>query len=692
MKNLSRRVLIAGAAVGVAAASIAFALQSSVAAPGGKPEIGSWGFDLAGMDRSVKPGDDFFRYAGGTWMKNTQIPAERTRWGSFDMLAAQSEQDVKDLVQQVSSHAQAPGSIEQKVADFYSSYMDTKGIEAAGLKPFQGDLSRIAGLKTMDDVAALIGDPAFAGDAPFLWGVGLDDKNPDRYSIDIVQSGLGLPDRDYYLKDDPKFVEARTKYRAYVEQMLKLANYPDAAKAADAIVAVEHKIAEAHWPNEKRRDVELAYNPRTLAELKTSVPDFPWDAALNSSGISSQNFFLLRMPEPIAKLAALMKATPIETWRAYFTFHYLNAQADIMPVAFDDAAFEFNGRVLNGQEQKLERWRRAVQALSGRYGERPLGQGVGEIYVKTHFTPEAKAQVREIVDNLLASYRDRISKLAWMSPETRKVAMRKAQTVRIKIGYPDEWRDYSALEIKPGDAYGNRVRAAVWDWKRQAVRLAQKTDKSEWGMSPQTVNAYYNPTWNEIVFPAAILQPPFFDPNADPAINYGGIGGVIGHEMGHGYDDQGAKSDENGILHVWWNKKDIERFQVKVKALAAQYSKFEPLPGLHVNGDFTSGENIGDLGGVTVAHAAYLLSLKGKTPPVLDGFTGEQRFFLGWAQVWRSLQRDASLRVQVTSNPHSPAEYRCNGVVRNVDAWYSAYDVTSGDKLYLAPQDRVHIW
>lgn len=692
MKKLNRRVLIASAAIGVAAASITFAFQSSVAAPAGKAQIGTWGFDLGTMDRSIKPGDDFFRYANGTWMKNTQIPADRTRWGSFNILAAKSEQDVKDLVQQVSSKPQTPGSTEQKVADFYSSYMDTKAIEAAGLKPFQADLARIAGVKTLDDVAALMGDPSIAGNAPFGWGFGLDDKNPDRYSVDIVQAGLGLPDRDYYLKDDPKFVEARTKYRAYVEQMLKLANYPDAAKAADAIVAVEHKIAEAHWPNEKRRDVELAYNPRTLAELKNSVPDFPWDAALKAGGMSSQNFFLLRMPEPVAKLATLLKTTPIETWRAYFTFHYLNAEADIMPVAFDDAAFEFNGKVLNGQQQKLDRWRRAVQALSGNYGERPLGLAVGQIYVHDHFTPQAKAQVREIVDNLLASYRDRISKLEWMSPETRQVAMRKAQTVRVKIGFPDQWRDYSALEIKPGDAYGNRVRAAVWDWKRQATRLAQKTDKGEWGMSPQTVNAYYNPTWNEIVFPAAILQPPFFDPNADPAINYGGIGGVIGHEMGHGYDDQGAKSDENGILHVWWNKQDIDRFQVKVKALAAQYSKFEPLPGLHVNGEFTSGENIGDLGGLTVAHAAYLLSLKGTTPPVLDGFTGEQRFFLGWAQVWRTIQRDEALRVQVTSNEHSPAEYRCNGVVRNVDSWYDAYSVKAGDKLYLAPNDRVHIW
>jgi len=690
--NIKTTLLAAALAATAAASGVALYQINADAAQRGKAEIGTWGFDLTAMDKSVKPGDDFFRYAGGTWMKNTKIPGDRTRWGSFDMLAAKSEEDVKKLVNTVSSRKQAPGSAEQKVADFYSSYMDTKKIDALGLAPFQADLDRIAGLKTLEDVAAAMGDPGLPANAPVALVFGLDDKNPDRYSVDVYQSGLGLPDRDYYLKSDAKFDETRAKYRAYIEQMLKLANYPNAGAAADAIMAVEMKIAEIQWPIEKLRNRDLTYNPKTQAELKATAPAFPWEAALAAGGLSKQDFFVLQNPDPVVGLANLFKATPVETWRAYLTFHYVNAQADIMPTAFDDASFEFNGKVLTGQEQKRDRWKRAVFALSGQYGNAPLGEAVGAIYVKDHFTPQAKAAMEEMVGNLLAAYRKRIATLEWMSPETRKVAMRKAEAVRVKIGYPDKWRDYSALEVEPGDAYGNRKRATLWDWKRQADRLARKTDKDEWGMAPQTVNAYYNPTWNEIVFPAAILQAPFFDPNADAAINYGSAGGVIGHEMGHGYDDQGAKSDENGILRTWWNKDDEERFKVKVDALAKQYSSYEPLPGLHVNGDFTSGENIGDLGGVSVAFEAYQMSLKGKTPPVLDGFTGKQRFFLGWAQVWRGLIRDEALRVRLTSDVHSPSEFRCNGPVRNVDAWYEAFDVKPGEKLYLKPDERVHIW
>ena len=681
--------LVAGTALG--AGYFTFGLNAG-AAGGGRTPIGPWGLELAAMDKNLKPGDDFFRFAGGTWMKNTPIPADRSRWGSFNILAAKSEQDVKDIVTSVSRRAQPRGSAEQKVADFYSSYLDIKAIETLGMKPFQADLDRITSLTTHEEVAAFIGDPGAAGNSPIVMFFGLDDKNPDRYSVDVAQAGLGMPDRDYYLKPDAKFAETRTAYRAYVEKMLTLANIANAGAAANAIMALETKIAEIHWPIEKLRDVELAYNARSQSELKSSAPDFPWDATLKAAGLQNQNFFLLRNPEPVAKLAKLFRQTPVETWKAYETFHYLNGQSDIMPVAFDDAAFAFNGKTLTGQPQKRDRWKRAVLALSGNFGEQPLGLAVGQIYVKRHFTPEAKAKVKDLVSNLLSAYRTRITNLDWMSPETRKIAMRKAQTVSVKIGYPDKWRDYSGLEIRAGDAYGNRKRAGLWDYNRQLSRLAQRTDKDEWGMSPQTVNAYYNPTWNEIVFPAAILQAPFFDANADPAVNYGGIGGVIGHEMGHGYDDQGAKADENGILRSWWKKEDEERFAVKVKSLAAQYSRFEPLPGLKVNGDFSSGENIGDLGGLSVARHAYELSLAGKPAPVLDGLSGAQRLFLGWCQVWRSNIRDEALRNQVTSDVHSPAEYRCNGVVRNMDSWYEAFGVKEGDKLYLKPEDRVRIW
>lgn len=680
--------LAAVAVMGTGALGLGLALNSGAATRGAV--IGPWGFDLQAMDRGTKPGDDFFRYAGGTWMKNAQIPPDRSRWGAFNILAAKSETDVKRIVDEVSARPQRPGSVEQKVADFYASYMDTKAIDAAGLKPFEADLARINAFKTHEDVVAFVGQPGIPATLPLGWGIGLDDKNPDRYAINVGQAGLGMPDRDYYLK--PDFADARAAYRAYVEKMLTLANQPGAAASANAIMAVETKIAELQWPIEKQRDRDANYNAKSRAQLKAFTPGFPWDQALAAGGIPNQDFFIVGQPDAVVALSRLFRDTPVDTWRAYVMFHYLNGSADILPTAFDDASFEFNGKVLTGQPQKRDRWKRATTALSGNPFAAPLAEAVGQIYVKRHFTPQAKAEVKKLVDNLLAAYRQRIENLEWMSPETRKVALRKALTARIKIGYPDRWRDYSKLEIKPGDAYGNRLRSAVWDWNRQAVRLNQKTDKDEWGMGPQTVNAYYNPQWNEIVFPAAILQPPFFDSNADPAVNYGAIGGVIGHEMGHGYDDQGAKSDENGILRSWWKKEDEDRFGAKVKALAAQYSQFEPLPGVKVNGDFTSGENIGDLGGLAVARYAYQLSLGGKQAPVLDGFSGDARVFLGWCQVWRSIIREPALRQQVTADVHSPAEYRCNGVVRNIDEWYDAFGVKPGDKMYLKPEERVRIW
>lgn len=688
----TRMVLTAAVAAGALAAGLAAVNFQTGAFARGNAEIGTWGVDLAAIDRNVKPGDDFFRYVGGTWMKNNAIPPDRSRWGSFDMLAAKSEKDVKALADEVAARPQRPGSVEQKVADYYKSYLDTKAIDALGLKPFEPDLARIASLRSHEEVAAIMGDPGTPTNGPIGWGFGIDDKNPDRYSLNVGQAGLGMPDRDYYLKPDQKFAETRAAYRAYIEKMLGLAKIANAAAAAAKIMALEMKIAEIQWPIEKLRDRDANYNAKTQTELKAFAPAYPWDAGLASGGIGKQNFFIVGQPDAVVALSKLFRDTPVETWRAYLTFHYLNGSSDLMPTEFDDAAFAFNGKVLTGQPQKRDRWKRATTALSGAPFSAPLAEAVGQIYVKKHFTPQAKVMVKQLVDNLLAAYRARIETLEWMSPETRKVALRKALTARIKIGYPDRWRDYSKLEIKAGDALGNRQRAAVWDWNRQASRMNQRTDKNEWGMGPQTVNAYYNPQWNEIVFPAAILQAPFFDPNADAAVNYGAIGGVIGHEMGHGYDDEGAKSDENGILRSWWKKEDEERFGLKVKALAAQYSQFEPLPGLKVNGNFTAGENIGDLGGLSVARYAYQLSLGGKAAPVLDGFGGDARVFLGWCQVWRGNIREERLRAIVTADVHSPAEYRCNGVVRNIDEWYDAFGVKPGDKLYLKPEERVRIW
>lgn len=691
MPKLTRRLLMASAAAAAATTTLAVSFNT-IAAASGKPVIGNWGFDLSSIDTSVKPGDDFFRYVNGNWLKSTEIPPDRVVWGSFPMLMAKAEEDTRKVIVAAASHSNRPGSVEQKVADYYNSYIDTDRINALGMKPFESDLATIAGLQSHEDVARWMGRPDVAVNGPVGSFFFIDQKNPDRYSLELVQAGLGLPDRDYYSKPDEQFAKTRAAYRAYVEKMLSLVHYADAAARADQIMKLETQIAERQWPLEKRRNRDLNYNPKTRAELKSFAGGFPWDDYFSSEDLPEQSFLVLRNPEPVQKLAQLFRSTPVETWRAYLTFHYLNGTADIMPAAFDDASFEFNGKVLLGQQQQRDRWKRAVLAITGPYGGQPLAEAVGQLYVRDNFSPDAKAKVRELVGNILAAYRAHMQNLDWMSPETRQAAIRKVNSARIKIGFPDTWRDYSTLEIKPGDAYGNRQRAALWDWMRQARRMTQPADKAEWGMAPQTVNAYYNAQWNEIVFPAAILQAPFFDPNADPAINYGGIGGTIGHEMGHGFDDQGAKSDEHGVLHTWWSKQDIDRFNKKAHALAAQYSQYQPLPGLHINGDFTSGENMGDLGGLTIGYAAYELSLHGQKAPVLDGFTGEQRVFLGWAQVWRSKYRDEALRAQVTSNVHSPGPWRCNGIVRNVDGWYDAFNIKPGDKMYLAPGERVHIW
>jgi predicted metalloendopeptidase len=518
----------------------------------------------------------------------------------------------------------------------------------------------------------------------------VDAKDPARYTIVVTQAGLGLPSRDFYLSDT--FAKVLEEYGRYVERMLTLANVPSAAASAIAIVDLEKRIAQLQWPLEKVRNKDLTYNPKSRSELEAFAPGFPWAEALASAGLSTRDRFVVREADAVAGLAELFRATPVATWRAYLTFHYLNREADIMPSAFDDASFAFNGKTLGGQPEQLPRWRRAVADINGPYAAGPLGDAVGRLYVREFFPPEARAAVKLLVQNLLEAYQRRIEQLPWMSPETRMVAIRKAQTVRIKIGYPDRWRDYSPLTIVPGDAYGNRKRLSRFETARELARLDRAPDKDEWSQGPQTVNAYYQAEFNEIAFPAAILQPPFFDPNADPAVNYGGIGGVIGHEMGHGYDDQGAKSDENGILRTWWKPEDEERFRGLTRALAAQYSSYSPLPGLHVNGDFTSGENIGDLGGLSVALDAYQHSLGGTQAPVLDGFTGVERFFLGWGQVWRGKYRDERLRALLTSDFHSPVMFRVNGVVRNMDAWYDAFSVQPANRLYVAPADRVRIW
>jgi putative endopeptidase len=649
-----------------------------------RPAIGAWGFDLGGMDRSFDPGDDFFRFANGAWLQRTPIPPDHAIWGAFAELRVKTDADLRAALESPEA--------ERKLVDYYRSYVDVEAIERRGLEPVQANLDRIAGALTHDDVARLMTSSSLLADGPIGLGVGLDPKHPDVYVLGVGQAGLGLPDRDYYLSADSQLAAARAQYREYVANLLGLANVANAQSAADAIVALEKRIAELHWPREKSRDRDLTYNPRSRAELVAMAPEFPWRAALEAFGAPAQDSFVVAQPDAIQGMARLFRETPVSTWRSYLAFHHLDAMSDVLPESFDRASFDFHGRVLGGATQRRERWRRALAALSGSPQRAPLAEALGRLYVERRFSPESKQAMLELVENLRAAYRVRIERLPWMTDEAKRAALRKLETLRVKIGYPDAWQDLSQVEVRAGDACGNRQRELVLARARDLERLARPADRDEWGIAPHVVNAYYRPGWNEIVFPAAILQPPFFDPHADPAVNYGAVGMVIGHELGHAFDDQGAKSDEHGVLRTWWTETDAQAFRARTARLAEQYSQLEVLPGLRVHGERTLGENIGDLAGVCVALEAYRISRGGAPAPVIDGFTGPQRFFLGFAQIWRTLAREEALRTQVVADPHAPAAQRVNGSVRNIDDWYDAFGVAPGARLYLAPHERVRIW
>ncbi len=659
----------------------------AAAAPAGRAAIGAFGLDLDAGDATIRAGDNFYQHCSATWLKNNPIPADRTRWGTFDKLAAKAEEDVRKIVEDLSATPAPAGTVARKIGDFFRAYMDEAAIEAAGLSPVQGDIAAIAAVRTHADLVRVAANPEVPTRLPLAAFVSLDQKNPDRYVTTLTHAGLGLPEREYYLKTDEKSVELRTKYVAHIERLLTLAGQTDGAAKARRILAVETEIAQRHWAVADRRDRDRTYNRRTRAELSTLVAGFPLDAALQSLGLTDQQEFVVRELDAMPKLATLFAATPLDTWKEYATYHVIAGHAPLLPKALSDEAFDFYGRTLNGQPQQRDRWKRAVDALND-----ALGEAVGEVYVQRTFPPEAKAKMLDLVENVRRAYALRIDGLAWMTPATKVVAREKLAAFRVKIGYPDKWRDYSSLDIRADDPVGNARRADRYAWNRIVSRVNQPTDRDEWGMTPQTVNAYYNPVFNEIVFPAAILQPPFFDPHADPAVNYGAIGGVIGHEMGHGFDDQGSKSDAKGVLRTWWSEADVAAFKGLTDRLAAQYAGFEALPGLKLNGRLTLGENIGDNGGLSVALNAYQISLGGKPAPVLAGTTGEQRFFLAWAQVWRTQYREERLRNQVQVGPHSPPEFRVNGTVRNMDAWYTAFNVAPTDKLYLPPEQRVKIW
>ena len=656
----------------------------------GHPEIGAWGFDAGGMDRAVKPGDDFFRYANGKWYDQAVIPAERSSIGSFTSLRIRSEGQLQGILdgQQNQNGLDAE---QTKVRDLFRSYVDTARIEELGLKPAEADLKAIAGIKTYSDVARVMASIPIGTESLFGAFIAVDSKNPNAYSVFLTQSGLGLPDRDYYLISEKGAVAAREGYHAFIEKMLAAAGTADAKKKSDRIFALETEIAKAHWPAADRRNADKTYNPMKVSEVEALAPEFDWHAALKELGIgnsaSGERALIVREKSAFPALAKLFRKTPVSVWRDYLTFHYLQAHADYLPKRFDDANFDFYGKILSGNEKQLERDKRGVHFVDDN-----MGEALGKLYVAKYFPPSAKAKARELVDNLIATYVDHIKTRDWMTDATKTHALEKLSRLSIKIGYPDEWRDYSLYKVDSADLFGNAARGQEFEWHRRLARLDASVDRKEWGMTPPTVNAYYNARGNEIVFTAAILQPPFFDANADDAVNYGGIGAVIGHEISHGFDDQGSKFDAMGSLQNWWTEADRKNFEAKTKVLVAQYNEYVPIEGLHVNGQLTLGENIGDLSGLTISYAAYRRSLRGKNAPMLDGFTGDQRVFLGFAQIWREKTREGALRQRVLSNPHSPSEFRADGPVRNIDAWYDAFGVKQGDKYYLAPDARVHLW
>lgn len=669
---------------GVAVAAVAGLSGGALAA--GKAKFGTWGYDATSMDAAVKPGDDFFKYVNGGWYKRTEIASDRFSAGVDVVLMDQAERDVRKIVEDLAKDPTKAGPGGQRVGDFYAAWMDEKGIEARGAAPLKPYLAKIAAAKTKADVAKLFAEPGF--ESPVNVGVDPDLDNPDVYVVGVDQSGLGLPNRDYYLRQGAKYDAFRKAYREYVIKIQTLAGIKNAAAKADAIIALERKIAEAHWAPEETRDVDKINNPMTVAKLTATAPQFPWAAMFAHTGLGAPTKVLVAEPSEVKAAGELFASTPLSIWKDYLAYHFIRTHAAYLPHAFDQASFDFFSRTLRDVPQQRERWKRGVQIIN-----RGLGEEVGRIYVAEHFPPEAERQTGELIANLMAAYGERFRKAQWMDDATRKAALVKLSTFDPRLGHPKKWIDYSSLKISRTDLLGDAVRAEKFDWDLQLSRYPKPVDKGLWDMVPQEVNAYYNPQANQITFPAAILQPPYFDPNADPAANYGGEGAVIGHEMGHGFDDEGRHFDETGKVRDWWTADAAKAFGARTGALGAQFDQYEPVPGVHINGKLTMGENLGDLGGIEAAYAAWrrYVAQHGE-PPVIDGFTGDQRFFIAYAQSWQNKVREGALRQQLLTNPHSPADYRVNGIVRNVDAWYAAFNVKPGDKLYLPPEQRVHVW
>lgn len=662
-----------------------------------KPLYGVWGIDLTAMDPQVKPGDDFNRYASGAWLARTQIPADKPMASLRYEMTDRTQARLHDLLEAAAAAAAPPVSLQDKVGLFYKSFMDERRLDALGAEPIEPELKTIREAHDRKDIAVLMGrnNDEFYG-STFSLATDADLKDVSRYAVYVSQAGLGLPDRDYYLK--PGFAAQKAAYQQYVAQLLTLVHWSDPQASAAAVVAFETRIAEMSWTKARQRDVEATYNPQSLQQLEALTPGFPWPDFLKAAKLGGIGRVVVAEKSAFPKIAAVYRSTPLETLQAWQAFTVTDNAAFYLSKPFSDARFEFRDKALSGQPVEPVRWKRAVRAVGGGdcTGERVdcfgnMGFGVGELYTGRYFPPAAKAKIEVLVMNVKAAMRARLERLDWMSPATKAEALKKLDTYQIKVGYPDHARDYSALVIRADDLVGNVRRAAETDWLFYTSRLHGPVDRSDWSMTPQTNDAY-NGSLRDIVFPAGILQPPMFDPAADPAVNYGAIGGVIGHELTHGFDDEGRKLDAAGQLRDWWTAADAAAFEARAKRLGAQYSSYEPLPGVHINGDLTLGENIADLGGVNVALEAYRRSLSGKPAVVLDGFTGDQRVLLGWAQVWRGKVRDDYVRKQVASDPHSPRAFRVIGPTRNVDDWYTAFGVKPGDAYYLPPGQRVRIW
>ena len=647
------------------------------------------GLDLSGFDTRVRPQDDLYRFAGGTWLEKTAIPEDRSNYGTFPMIEDKAQAALRALFEETAAApARAYGSDAQKVGDFYASFMDVDRVAVLGATPLASEIARILQIRTTRDVFAYMGrSQALGVPHPLLMYVTQDARDSKAYIASVYQSGLTMPDRDYYLAMDARNVELRRALDAYVARLLALAGETSAEAAARRVTALEGRIANHHWTKVQNRDPVRTYNKVSLAEAPKVTPGFDWFAFLEGAGAGSVAALDVNQPTYVRELAKIVKGTSVAEWRLYFKFRLLDAYAPYLAPEFEQANFEFSQRALRGTPTQQPRWRRGVQLLDG-----SIGELLGRLYVERNFTPESRARMLALVDNLTRAFEASIDELEWMSPATRAEARRKLSHFTVKIGYPDRWRDYGGLEIRAGDLVGNVRRAREFEFQRQLGKLGKPIDRDEWLLTPQTVNAYYNPPMNEIVFPAAILQPPFFDPSADDAVNYGAIGGVIGHEISHGFDDQGRQYDGDGNLRDWWSFDDSARFKERAGRLVAQFGALTVLDARSLNGQLTLGENIGDLSGLAVAYKAYRLSLGGAEAPVIDGFTGPQRFFLGWAQIWRRKYRDDELRMRLLTDPHSPSEYRVNGIVANMTEFHEAFGLSATDRLYRAPGDRVKIW